>query len=92
MSTVIPVALLSTAGLDPCRSPGCGVALPDLEMRAPTTTRGWLESLKAGAIAMLSSRENAAGSSRACLRTTASGNGGPSTARAKMNSVSPGET
>src|SRR5207302_8027871 len=75
----------------PCRSPGCGVALPDLEMRAPTTTRGKPDSFNPGAIAIESSSEKATGRSRTCLRSTASGIGGPSAARAKMNTASSGE-
>src|SRR6185503_12265756 len=50
-------------------------------MRAPTTTRGKLDSCMPGAIAMESSSSKASGSSRTLARFTASGIGGPCAGR-----------
>ncbi|MNC92033.1 hypothetical protein D3C83_83880 [compost metagenome] len=68
------------------------MALPDFEMRAPTTTRGNLDNVISGVIAMVSSSANVTGRSRTCRRRMASGIRGPSAARAKMNTVSCGAT
>ena len=35
MTTLTPFASLATGALAPCRSPRCGLALPEREMRAP---------------------------------------------------------
>src|SRR5438034_2016376 len=92
MSTLTPAASFATGGLLPSRSPGAGFALPDLAMRAVTTTRGCAETVRPCAIAIASLRLKASGSSPALARSTASGIGGPSAARAKTKTVSSGLT
>ena len=72
----------------PEKSPGCGSALPLLEIRASTMTAAAPESFAPGAMPMLSSSVNSFGRSFAAMRSTARGTRGPSTARAKMNTVS----
>src|SRR5688500_4921565 len=91
ITTTIPPLPTLTGALRPSRSPGCGVGLPLFETRAPTITRSWPESFAAGVIAMESSSMTVAGSSRTCLRTTASGMRGPSTGRANMKTESAGD-
>ena len=66
------------------------MALPLLDMRAVTITLGKPDSFICGAIAWLSSSAKRNGRSFTCLRTTASGMRGPSTARATTNTVSCG--
>src|SRR3982075_382918 len=83
-----PVAPGLSGALRPNRSPGCGNALPLLEIRASTMTLGAAESLTPGAMLMLSSSEKSRGSSLAGMRSTASGIRCPSAARAKMKTVS----
>src|SRR4051812_1366249 len=85
------LAELATGALAPWRSPACGVALPDFEMRAVTTTFGKAESFAAGDMAMLSSSANLNGRSRTLRLKTASGIAGPSAARANTNTVSSGD-
>ena len=60
MTTVRPVAPILTTAEIPSRSPLCGVAFPDFEMRAPTMTFGKFDSARLGAIAIESSSLNAA--------------------------------
>jgi hypothetical protein len=67
---------------EPSRSPLCGMALPDLDMRAVTMTCGKFESRMLGAIDSLSSRVNDTGNSLAFFLRIASGMGGPLEARA----------
>ena len=55
-------------------------------------TRATLDNFDSGDIAVLSSRVNCSGRSRTFLRTMPSGARGPSTARAKTNTVSSGAT
>src|SRR6266849_4488329 len=57
-------------------------------MRASTMTAAAPESFAPGAMPMLSSSVNSFGRSFAAMRSTARGTRGPSTARAKMNTVS----
>src|SRR3989442_8949223 len=59
-------------------------------MRAPTTTRGKPDSFNPGAIAIESSSEKATGRSRTCLRSTASGIGGPPAGRAEKKTPASG--
>src|SRR5690348_6320470 len=64
------------------RSPDCGIALPDLLMRAETCTFGNDDSLNCGAIAIASVRVMLAGNADAFSLATASGIDGPLIARA----------
>ena len=68
------------------------MALPERDMRACTVTFGAFESVISLDMALLSSSVNFSGSSLAWRLRMASGMRGPSAARAKMNSVSPGAT
>jgi len=68
------------------------MALPLLETRAPTTTSGKADKLAIGLMAWLSSRVKCMGRSFTFTRMIAKGMRGPSTARAKMKTVSSGET
>src|SRR6185437_12517187 len=81
-----------TMPLEPTRSPGCGMALPEREMRASMRTDSALESLRPGDIACESSSVKRIGSSRADARTTASGMRGPCSARANTKIVADGST
>src|SRR5512143_675426 len=92
MTTLMPLAPALVGADSPSRSPLCGTALPDFEMRAPTTMLGKLESFISGVIAIESSSENETGRSLTCLRRIASGIRGPCAARAKMNTTSSGAT
>ena len=83
---------MATGLTAPIMSPLWGRALPDLEIRALTCTWSKADNRAAGIMAMESSSVTVNGRSRAVLRTTARGMGGPFTARAKMNRVSSGDT
>ena len=76
----------------PSRSPGCGMALPEADTRAATTTFANFESFKSSDMAVLSSSLNVIGSSLTLRFKIASGMRGPCAARAKMNTVSSGLT
>ncbi|EKD96801.1 MAG: hypothetical protein ACD_23C01248G0001, partial [uncultured bacterium] len=65
-----PLAPGRTGSVRPSRSPAFGVALPDFEIRAPTTTIGKLESLASATMLMLSSSTKLVGRSFTCLRST----------------------
>jgi len=84
-------SVATSTGAD-SRSPACGIALPDLLIRAATLTLGNFDKVSAGVIAMASVSVIFAGNPEAFNRATASGIGGPSTARANTNSVSAGCT
>src|SRR6185437_15117431 len=84
-------SVTTSTGAD-SRSPACGIALPLLLMRAATLTFGNFDKVIVGAMAMASVSVTRAGKSDALRRATASGIGGPSTARANTNSVSPDVT
>ena len=68
--------------------PGWAAGWPLFEIRAPTVTLLYPESLNRGVMVWLSSSVTVAGRSATFLLTTASGIGGPSTALAKINTVS----
>ena len=74
----------------PTRSPGCGIACPERETRADTTTCLCIDSFAVGAMLIESSSVKRIGRSFTVARITANGSGGPSTARAKMNTASSG--
>src|SRR6185437_4704147 len=84
-------SVATSTGAD-SRSPACGIALPDLLIRAATLTLENFDKVSAGVIAMASVSVIFAGNPEAFNRATASGIGGPSTARANTNSVSAGCT
>src|SRR5258706_81117 len=77
-----------TTALAPTRSPGCGVALPEREMRASTRTAWACEMRAVGAIAIVSSSAKTIGNCLAVARSTASGILGPPSARANTQRVS----
>src|SRR2546423_4742454 len=90
MTTFTPLASFATGGLTPCRSPLAAFGFPDFEMRAVTTTRGYAEMVRPWAIAIESFRVNGNGKPAALVRSTASGIGGPSAARAETNNGASG--
>ena len=94
VSMTMPNPLLPdlTDPLCPTKSPLCGMALPDFETLAPTTTSGNLESFISSDMAVLSSRMKLMGNSLALCRKIASGMRGPSKALANINTVSLGWT
>ena len=67
-----------------------GIASPERETRAPTTTIGNFESVISGDIALLSSSVKVNGRSLTRFLRMARGMRGPWAARANTNSVSPG--
>src|SRR5690348_104540 len=82
------VSVATSTGAD-SRSPVCGIALPLWLMRAATSTFANFDKVIAGVMAIASVSVTFAGKSDALRRATASGIGGPPTARANTNSVSP---
>ncbi len=92
MTTARPVAPTLTAGDNPSRSPRLRRGVAGFRDARTDDDRGKFDRAKFGAIAIESSSVNVAGRSLTCLRRIASGIFGPSAARAKMNTVSVGET
>lgn len=92
--SLVPLDLMGA--LWPTRSPLCGNALPDLDIREPTTTISNLDSFNSSDMAVLSSRVKVIGNSLALRLKMASGMrgalGNVGAALAKMKTVSSGAT
>ncbi|MNE39428.1 hypothetical protein D3C80_1333830 [compost metagenome] len=85
-----PALAVDNGWLRPIHSPA--VALPARDTRATSCTCGKLDNLSCGIIASASLSATSLGRSATFRRLTASGIGGPLTARAKTNTESSGWT